>query len=223
MHRRRNTDAVDEPNFQTPYRDPLGDLRFAQILTQPVWETLPSAIRKRFGKRLNPGQSVVYRGHLIQTRMNRMGKILAQLLRAIGAPLPLECGRYGAAAVVTVTEAHGGHGQFWTRQYNRQKGFPQVIHSTKSFTGPTGLEEQIGFGIGMTLDLKAERDSLIFSSNRYFIGGFRWRVYLPKWICPGDLVVGHHDCGDGQFDFTLDLNHALFGELLSQKARFCDT
>lgn len=198
----------------------LADLRFAQLLTRPVWEKLPAAIRKRFGKCLGPGQSVVYRGHLVETRMNRFGTCLAQFLRVIGAPLPLECGEARSAAVVTVTEAPGGGSQFWTRQYNRKNSFPQIIQSTKSFSGPTGLEECIGKGIGMTLTLKTNETSLFFCSDQYFVDILNWRFYLPKWMTPGKLTVAHRDLGRGEFNFSLTLYHPIFGELLHQVAKF---
>ncbi|MGD1956182.1 MAG: DUF4166 domain-containing protein [Sphingomonadales bacterium] len=206
----------------------LSDLRFARLVGKTAWFALPNAVRQRFSKRLKSGQSVVYKGRLIETRMSRMGWILAQLLRAIGGPLPLDTHDVGqeGAAVVTVTEAPGGRGQFWTRQYNRQRGFPQVIHSMIQFSGPTGLEEGVGYGIGMTLTLKTEADSLLFCSAAYFVTLLGQRLYLPRWLTRclmlGDLVIGHHDLGNGAFDFTLDLTHPLFGTLIHQRARFFD-
>lgn len=200
----------------------LGNLRFVRLLGPAAWAGLPRAVRTRFAKHLRPGQSVVYRGTILETRLNFLGRLLANMLRPIGAPLPLEESKGGEAAVVTVTEAPDGMGQFWTRQYNRQAGFPQVIHSMKRFDGPTGLEEAVGGGLGMTLWLKADAKSLRFCSQDYFISLFGVRLYLPSWMTPGALTVGHHDLGDGQFDFTLDLIHPLFGELLHQRARFVD-
>lgn len=200
----------------------LGDLRFVQLLGARAWGRLPLSVRKRFRKRFGPGQSVVYRGEIIRTRISLIGRVLAHLLRPVGAPLPLDQSAGGEAAIVTVTEAQDGNGQFWTRQYNRKTGFPQVIHSKKNFAGPTGLEELVGGGLGMTLGLKTDRKSLIFVSREYFIDVFGVRLYFPGWLTPGALTVGHHDLGGGRFDFTLDLVHPIFGELLHQRARFAD-
>jgi len=106
--------------------------------------------------------------------------------------------------------------------YARRNGFPQVIHSSKRFNGPTGLEEYIGYGIGMALRIKASNTALIFESDHYFIqlGRFRWT--LPNCLSPGDLTVGHHEITDGQFAFTLDLTHPLFGHLVHQRCIFGD-
>ncbi len=200
----------------------FGDLRFAKLLGKQQWSTLPDAIRARFGKRLRAGESAVYCGRLLETRMSLMGTIWSQLLRVIGAPLPLEVTMGGEAAIVTVTEAPNGRDQFWVRQFNRKSGFPQIIHSIKRFAGPTGLEEGIGCGVGMTLSLCVTERSLFFISKKYFITVFGIRIYLLAILCPGKLVVGHHEMGDGYFDFTLNLAHPLFGELVSQRVRFHD-
>lgn len=200
----------------------LGDLRFRALLGAEAWAKLPAAIRRRFGKRLGAGESVVYRGVIRITRLSRLGRILAGLLTLCGAPLPLAASNGGEVAVATVTETSDGKGQYWSRQYNRHGNFPQIIQSKKRFSGPTGLEELVGGGLGMTLQLRATAKSLTFHSDRYFLTLLGVRIYLPHLLTPGALTVGHHDVGGGAFEFTLDLNHPLFGELAHQRAQFVD-
>ncbi len=198
------------------------DLRFRRLLSAQDWAQLPTAVKDRFTKRLRGGASVVYRGEVAETRMNALGYLFAQVLRLVGGPLPIDRAAAGTAAVVTVTEDPKSNGQFWTRQYNRARGFPQVVQSAKAFAGPTGLEECVGYGIGMSLRLRVEGESLLFESDRYFVTVLGRRIYLPPILAPGQLVVGHHDKGDGRFEFTLDIRHPLFGELIFQRAVFTD-
>ncbi len=200
----------------------LIDLRFRSLVGKDNWAKLPETVKRRFSKKLGTGYSVIYKGYIQYTRMNRVGRLLAQILRPLGAPLPLDTDNDNQAAVVTVTEDLNGGGQFWTRQYGRQEGFPQVIHSTKQFTGPTGLFEYIGYGIGMSLKLNVENEALNFLSDQYFLGLGKWRLPLPKWMTPGQLHVGHADHGEGWFEFTLKLVHPVFGKLVDQSAMFCD-
>jgi hypothetical protein len=51
------------------------------------------------------------------------------------------------------------------RIYGRARGCPQVIASCKSFSGPTGLEEYLGGGFGIALDVRVEGGELHFLSN----------------------------------------------------------
>jgi hypothetical protein len=214
------------PNWNQRHARPrdlaLSDLRFRSLLSRADWAGLPARARERFSKRVAGGDSVIYRGRVIETRLSVLGYCLGQILRLCGAPLPLEKSLGGSSAIVTVTEDISSNGQFWSRQYNRRGGFPQVIHSAKAFAGPTGLEECVGAGIGMSLRLEVRGPSLLFKSERYFATIFGRRFHLPRWMEPGKLVVGHHDGGNREFDFTLDLTHPLFGELVHQRARFED-
>jgi hypothetical protein len=154
--------------------------------------------------------------------MSACGLILAHVLRLIGAPLPLERDNAGAAAVVTVTERPDGSGQFWTREYVRRRGFPQVIHSTKRFCGRTGIEETVGLGVTMSLRLQVRPGALYFLSQRYFMRLGALRLPLPGRLLLGDIAVGHIDLGDGAFEFTLEVVHPLLGCLIRQRALFRD-
>jgi Domain of unknown function (DUF4166) len=205
-----------------PRSDPdLGDLRFRALLRESEWSTLPPAIRRRFSKRLPSGGTTVYAGEILETRMSLGGWLLANALRLIGAPLPTtRC--VHVPSVVTVTEDRASGGQIWTRVYGRRKGFPQVVHSAKRFAGPTNLEEYVGRGVGMSLDLYVRDGALIFRSRSYFVQILGRRVTLPAWLCPGELTVIHAEVPDGRFAFTLQLIHPRFGLLLRQMALYRD-
>lgn len=198
------------------------DHRFRQLLGETAWQDLPPSVRRRFGKRLKGDASVVYRGVVVAMRRNIAGYILSHLARLVGAPLPYDRTSLNQPAVVTVTEDCAGDGQFWIRQYGRASGFPQVIHSSKRFAGPTGIEEYIGFGIGMALRVGAEDGGLSFRSDHYFLQFGSRRLRLPGWCSPGALTITHRDLDGTRFLFSLTLESRFFGELVHQDALFHD-
>ena len=198
------------------------DARFSELLGQADWARLPDAVRRRFGKRVCGGGSVTYQGQVTKMALSPAGWMLAQLARLIGGPLPYDLGSLDQPAVVVVTEDIVGPGQFWIRQYGRKRGFPQVVHSSKRFAGPTGLEEYIGCGIGIALSLRVNGAVLEFVSDHYFISIRGRRLPLPSWLSPGELVIGHEDLGSGKFNFSLRLRHRVLGMLAAQDAIFQD-
>lgn len=200
--------------------DSLYDYRFRRLIPPGDWAALPQTVQRRFSKRLTGLRLAIYRGEIVTSQSNAIGWLMAQICRLIGAPLPLSRDT-GVAAVVTVGE-DGGGGQCWTRQYARRRGFPQVIHSAKRFAGPTGLEEHVGMGIGMTLRVTAHAEGLCFRSDDYFWQAGRIRLRLPPWLCPGALTIDHIDTGAGEFLFVLTLRHRWFGEMIHQVGRFRD-
>jgi hypothetical protein len=220
-HRHAFAEPATPPRDARHCEQDLADLRFSALLGAEGWNSLPDAIRKRFSKRLKGGATAVYTGRVTEMRMSRAGGILAHMLRFIGAPLPLSV-ETGVASVVTVTEDAAGGGQNWTRLYANGHGFPQVIHSSKRFAGPGGLEEYIGYGIAMALKISAEKGVLVFRSTAYWIGTRRWRFALPKLLWPGAVEVRHEDLGDGAFRFSLRLTHPLLGELIHQAGIYRD-
>lgn len=197
----------------------LHDLRFAALLGAAAWSRLPPAVCARFSKRLAPDTAVTYVGTIVDSRRTLAGQWLTELCRLIGAPLPLDAD-VGVPAVVTVTEDGTSGGQFWTRMYGRLHGFPQVIHSSKRFAGPTGLEEYLGCGFGIALTVSADEQALHFHSDHYFLTMGRVRLRLPRWLGPGALTISHVDQGDERFAFVLSLVHPLFGEIIRQTGIF---
>ena len=201
--------------------DALVDDRFRLLVPSADWDALPGDVRRRFSKNLSGTAVATYSGEIVWTRLSRAGWLLAQLCRLIGAPLPTSASG-PAPAAVAVSEDRATGGQCWTRLYGRVRGHPQVIHSAKSFSGPTGLEEHIGGGFGMALMVRADADALVFASDHYFWQRGRLRVRLPRWLVPGATLVTHQHLGRGRFAFDLKVTHPLFGELLSQHGLFRD-
>lgn len=197
----------------------LGDVRFRQLLGRDAWRVLPAAIQRRFSKRLAGGRTVVYVGRTTHMQISRAGFLLAQAARLIGGPLPVSRD-VDVPSVVTVTEDMATGGQIWTRLYAHRRGFPQVIHSSKRFAGPTGLEEHVGCGVGMTLTLAASEVALTFKSDRYFVQFGSFRLVLPRWLEPGQLTISHDEIDPERFAFTLNLEHPLLGQLIHQRAVF---
>lgn len=196
----------------------LDDNRFRALLSPEDWGRLPVATWRRFSKRLGAGKTIVYIGEVEEATSSRLGWWLAQAARLIGGPLPTGC-ETRVPVVVTVTEAAGG-GQVWTRICARSGGFAQVIRSEKRFAGPTGLEEYVGCGVSMALNISVEHEALLFHSAGYFLQVGSLRLALPKWLTPGDMTVAHADLGGGEFHFTLDIVHPRFGMLIRQSAVF---
>jgi len=208
-----------EPTPRPDIEPDIRDLRFRALMRETEWASLPAAIRHRFSKRLASGRTVVYAGEVLDTFMSRGGWLLAQAARLFGGPLPtMRCKH--VPSVVTVTEDKATRGQIWTRLYARRGKFPQVIHSCKRFGGPTGLEEYVGYGIGMALTVEAREGALIFRSKDYFFEAFGLRVTLPKWLTPGAIYVTHAELPDGKFSFTLQVIHPRLGLLIRQMAIF---
>ncbi len=195
------------------------DLRFRALLSDAAWQTLSPAIRQRFSKRLADGKTATYVGEIAEAHFSRLGWWLAQASRLIGGPLPTGTDA-GVPGIVTVTEDMATGGQIWSRIYTRRHDFPQVIHSSKRFAGPTGLEEYIGRGIAIALHVSAENGALVFTSATYLLQIGPFRVRLPDWLTPGRLTVTHEDVGTDRFRFGLQLLHPLFGVLIRQSAVF---
>ncbi len=206
---------------QTDLDGGVVDLRFRALVGEAGWCRLPAAVQRRFSKRLAAGAVLLYAGEVLETRLSRVGQLLSFLARAICAPLPLDDGMTGGATVAVMENAGLG-GQSWTRTYARAGRFPQVIHSAKCFSGPTGLEEHVGCGIGMSLAVVEEGGALVFRSVRYFLAIGRWRIPLPRLLEPGAMEIVHRDEGSGAFLFTLELRHRRLGVLIRQVARFRD-
>src|SRR6476469_5107262 len=191
---------------ETQASEPLGDLRYRSLISDADWAALPSSIRRRFSCRVAAGNAIVYVGEILETRMSIAGWLLAQAMRLIGSPFPI-CRNAHMPCVASVTEDASIGGQTWTLLYARRGHFPQAVYSSKRFAGPTGLEDHVRCGVGVTLTLHVVDDALVFRSQDYFVGWFGVRIWLPAWLTPGSISATHAECADDRFSFTLDVVH----------------
>jgi hypothetical protein len=215
----RISKRVSPPNSDASLDATLCDIRFRALLSDEDWGRLPLATWRRFSKRLADGNTAIYVGEVVEVRFSRIGWWISQIARLIGGPLPTGA-ETSVPSIVTVTEDAATGGQVWTRIYTRRKGFPQVIHSSKRFAGPTGLEEYVGYGVGMALRMLVDGQALVFRSAGYFLQVGRRKLPLPALMTPGVLTVTHTDLGRGEFQFTLEIVHPRFGLLVRQSAVF---
>lgn len=224
MHALR-TDAITCKQNLTPTVEPdtapPGDIRFLNLIGLEAWQRLPEAVQRRFSKTIAPGTSVVFQGQVTKTELNICGRCLAQITRLIGSPLPLDTGATGPAVVIVTQNQHTG-AQNWVRSYTRRSGGMQTITSEKRFQGPTGLEEYVGAGIGMTLNVSEDNGALRFRSDRYYFEARGLRFVVPRCLAPGQMTIMHRDEGHGRFCFELLLEHRVFGLLFHQVAQFSD-
>ena len=200
-------------------RTSLATFASAHFSPTPIGSRCRTRSAAAFRSALSDGNTTVYVGEVIETRMSAAGWLLAQAARLIGGPLPVSRDAH-VPSVVTVTEDAATNGQHWTRLYARRRGFPQVVHSSKRFAGPTGLEEYVGCGVGMALTISVEASALVFRAAHYFLQLGRFRLRLPAWLAPGALSVTHAELGDGRFLFKLDIVHPRLGRLICQTAAF---
>lgn len=214
---------------------------YAGLLGEGWWR-LPDAVRRRFTEGPAPGATRLYTGTVIATELSPFGQIVAHLARFAGGPMPFTNGAVGptTVAVTSVADLHGSGNaaQVWTRSYARDGAFPQVIQSAKCFSGPTGLEERLGYCLSMRLKVTAEgrpgAAELVFASTAYLLSLGPLSLTLPAWLSPGRCEVRHRDegCVDRieigavearavrAFTFTLTITHPLFGRVLRQIARY---
>lgn len=191
------------------------DDRFKKLLSETEWRQLPKAVQNRFSKRVKGGETIVYIGEVTEMKTSALGKLLAQILRPLGAPLPLSSD-VGTPSVVSVTEDVTTGGQIWTRLYANKTRFPQMVHSAKRFRGPTGLEEYIGGGLSVALRVCVRSARLRFESAGYCLRLFGKTIRLPRALVPLDLVVTHEALSRERFKFSLDLRAPFFGTLIHQ-------
>ncbi len=199
--------------------DGATDNRFRALVGELAWRRLPHAVQRRFARHVAAGEARFFRGEVVETRLTWAGRTLARLARLIGGPLP-ETDRATGPATVLVTENPELGGQVWTRTYTRAGRFPQTINSVKRFSGPTGLEEYLGYGLVMRLRLGVEDGCLVFRSAGYDVELGGWRVAVPRCLTPGTCTITHRDLGGGVFAFTLELVHPRLGRLALQVAHF---
>jgi hypothetical protein len=199
--------------------DTAGDSHFRTLLSDRDWGRLAAPVRRRFSKRLSEGEATVFVGDVREARRSWLGRLFVQAARLVGAPLPTS-DDVALPVVVTVTEDIATGGQMWTLVYARRRGFPQVIHSAKNFSGPTGLEERLRFGIRIALAVAAEDRSLVFRSTDYFWRASGVGLRLPRWLTPGRLTVKHIDLDGEAFMFQLALVHPRAGVLIAQSIKF---
>ncbi len=209
---------------RTPAGNNHGAINIPALLGPRSWARLPLAVRNRFATPVRAGCTVTYHGTMHKVRASSIGKALAWLARFAGSPVAHLTGTDVPCQVNLYHDNRRG-GTVWERVY--QFGAKTVYARTtkKAASDGTSLEcfgSALGFGTGMTLDILEADAALHFVSRNFFIQLLGWRILLPEFLNPGQLVVTHRDLGDGAFQFLMTVTHPGLGEILFQDGTFYD-
>lgn len=197
---------------------PAASLLDLARLTGPAgWSRLSPAIRRRFA---TGHADVSYAGSL-SLRCSPVGRCMAWLTRVLNSPL-VAVAQANVQARVRVF-GNGEGGVVWERHLHLSgHARPQVVRSTKQLGADGSLEERTDGGLSMKLDVVEEGGALVFRSRRYFMALGQFCLPIPAWLTPGVCRVEHRDEGPGQFRFTLEMVHPLWGRTFHQTGLFVD-
>ncbi len=184
-----------------------------------AFRTLNPHIQERFIHDPVEGEVIAYQGTMHIIWRSRLGWLFAHFTRIIGNPLSPYRGNEVPMDVL-LFKKKGEDGICWQRIYYYPDKKPYIVSSIKKESTDGKMMECVGGGFGMFLTLYAKDTQLHFESYRYF-----WRfagitVPLPHCITPGKTHVIHSDLGDGNFRFTLTMQHSYLGRTFFQDGTF---
>lgn len=195
----------------------IPDGSYRELLGAEAWARLQPEIRQRFSVRPADRTGIVFQG-TGEVRRSRLGWLIAQACRLLGTPVVPQAGRAVAVAVELTADRRGG--VCWRRRYRFGPGREAVARSTKRISRDGAMEEHLGLGLAMRLEVFERAGNLHFLSTEYrwYLGA--WSLKLPGWLSPGTTEVVHAQLRGAQFRFTLRVVHPRFGELFYQDGVF---
>lgn len=212
----RVLDALCEKHGYTQGTDDGMGIR--TLIGQAAWRRLAPAIRERFGNSPANGEVRLYRGVMEKVDCTWLGLTLAHAGRLLGAPMAWKTGRDVRCDVHVYADPQGG--VVWERRYDFGAPRAVVAKTTKRCDGRGRLLECFGATAGMTLKVFEQEGELHFLSEDFFLRLGNWKVLLPAFLSPGTLHVVQRDEGAGDFRFTMDVKHPLFGTIAVQDGVF---
>ena len=181
------------------------------LVPSDQWNALSPAIRHRFAC---GHADVSYVGDM-ELRTSLIGRVFGMAASLLGSPLAASR-KHAVEATVNVRN-DGAGGVVWERILGNQS-----VRSTKRLGPDGGLEECTSGGLSMHLDVRVEDGALVFASRGYFLLIGALRIPVPAWLTPGTCRVEHRDVAPGQFRFTMDMHHPLWGHTFHQSGVFND-
>ena len=193
------------------------NLSYLNLLGVKSWSKLHPDIQQRFG--LNAKQAVTYKGVMKHVKASRMGRLFAQICQLIGTPLALHTGE-NVPVEVNVYPSKSKNGMNWDRFYSFEKQPVNRVKSTKCLLPEGGLVELVGAGFGMKLEVSERGGALCFESTEFFWQYKNFKLTIPDVLSPGKTLVSQKALANGQFEFSLQVEHLWLGRVFEQVGVF---
>lgn len=188
---------------------------FGRLLGTSAWARVHPTARRRLD-----ADEAHYHGVMDRVALNPAGRVLALLAIPFGRPLATATGEQ-MPITVHVSPTNDG-GSRWQRKYHAADGSCVRVESVKRLTDDGFLVECLGAALRMHLSVHENAGGVVFRSTGYEVCLGPVHLALPAWLSPGQTCVTHHDRGADGFEFTLTIDHPLFGRLAEQRGRFAE-
>ena len=204
----RRTRGIDRGAPDDTYKALLGPLQ---------WRRLKPEVKARFSTKPAVGTAIRYAGNM-KVRRSFCGALFAQFCRLIGTPLAPYAGENALVDVALEIDPAGG--VEWRRHYRFSRHREALVSSTKRVNGDGVLEEHVGRGFSMQLEVFEQQGDLHFVSRDYHWQLGKFKVRLPALLTPGVTRVIHEQISGERFRFILRVTHPWLGETFFQEGEF---
>jgi Domain of unknown function (DUF4166) len=113
-----------------------------------------------------------------------------------------------------------GNALNWQRNIRYPDGKTDCFYSRMCYAADHELNEYIGFGFGLRLQLQVSDGDLIYRGINHFWQWQQLKISIPNWLLLGTAIIKEHAISENSFYLDFTLTHPLWGCTYSYRGNF---